>query len=655
MSKKASQARMFGLGMALVLLLGICIQWLFADAASLAVDEAALLMWLRLINHGYIPYTEIYITYPPFFPIFLALSWKIAPGLLGISWLSFVHTFTGVVAVALLAGKIRGAIAGIAAGVFLTVAFFPVGILAEKPSIAWSLWAIFFALTYQSEGKRHWLILSAVSMTLSFMTKLQSPFAPALIALIIGARFFGGEPLVKYLQLWRLHWRVLLLDALLWLSIFFITLLSFFLFYDFNAFLEPGILQHISARAIYMDEDGYWISSLKRLIEFVEGNLFLLFLALLGLIQSVIFKTKYRFTLIIWFALASLTLLSNRPLREKHFAVFLPVLAIWGGIALSYIIKQISLWVKEKAPQAGGLGGYPPASPFPSVLNKGLTVAGVFLSAAYLLWLTPIFIEGARSGPLNTGPSQSKQDAAAYIDKVTTEDECLLTDNMRLAYWSQRLVPPELAEVSSNRFKSGHLTLERLIVVSDKYDCQIAATSSRVARYTPAYKEWVQQNYLGSFRYSDDDGDLLYVARSNTIIDPDYPLSVNLGDKIRFLGYSLYPAAIRPNQALTLVLYWEALDSGDVDYTIFTQLRDQDNTTYLSADHQPFEGAAPTSKWRAGSVLKDVVKFQLPSDLPAGQYRLALGMYSLDTMERLPIQNDVSGENAILLPYFNVN
>ncbi|MCB0168121.1 MAG: hypothetical protein KDI79_28090, partial [Anaerolineae bacterium] len=78
-------------------------------------------------------------------------------------------------------------------------------------------------------------------------------------------------------------------------------------------------------------------------------------------------------------------------------------------------------------------------------------------------------------------------------------------------------------------------------------------------------------------------------------------------------------------------------------------LRDANNNTLLGADHQPYEGTVPTGSWRIDAVVRDVVHLTLPPDLPPDDYKLAVGMYRLDTLERLPLLDDSSGENALLL------
>lgn len=131
-------------------------------------------------------------------------------------------------------------------------------------------------------------------------------------------------------------------------------------------------------------------------------------------------------------------------------------------------------------------------------------------------------------------------------------------------------------------------------------------------------------------------------------------MSVELGNAIRFLGYSVERQNLEPGDTLTLVFYWESLAPSDVDYTIFVHLRDSNNASRVGADHQPYDGAVPTTQWRVGAVIKDVVKLDLPADLPSGEYQVAVGMYRLDTLERLPVVGDTSGENAIILKNFQL-
>jgi hypothetical protein len=66
-------------------------------------------------------------------------------------------------------------------------------------------------------------------------------------------------------------------------------------------------------------------------------------------------------------------------------------------------------------------------------------------------------------------------------------------------------------------------------------------------------------------------------------------------------------------------------------------------------DSQPLDGDYPTSQWRVSETVIDVHNVELPPDLPPGQYRVWVGMYQMETMERLPVEGDTSGENAVPL------
>jgi hypothetical protein len=57
----------------------------------------------------------------------------------------------------------------------------------------------------------------------------------------------------------------------------------------------------------------------------------------------------------------------------------------------------------------------------------------------------------------------------------------------------------------------------------------------------------------------------------------------------------------------------------------------------------------PTSQWQPGETVVQPLDVELPADLAAGTFSLYLGLYRLDTMARLPVDGDVSGESAVVL------
>jgi hypothetical protein len=85
------------------------------------------------------------------------------------------------------------------------------------------------------------------------------------------------------------------------------------------------------------------------------------------------------------------------------------------------------------------------------------------------------------------------------------------------------------------------------------------------------------------------------------------------------------------------------------DYTVFLHLRNADGQTVAQKDALSLDGAYPTSRWQPGETVIDPFSLPLPPDLPPGRYTLWAGLYRLDTLERLPVANDTSGENAVRL------
>jgi hypothetical protein len=148
--------------------------------------------------------------------------------------------------------------------------------------------------------------------------------------------------------------------------------------------------------------------------------------------------------------------------------------------------------------------------------------------------------------------------------------------------------------------------------------------------------------------------------------NPEVPLDARFGDMIALKGYSLarkgdYPQeqvepcaagrilCMEPGSSLQVTLFWQALAPVDADYTIFVHLRNEHGMTVAQKDSQPFDGLYPTSQWLPGETVAQPLEVDLPLDLAAGPYSLYVGLYRLDTMTRLPVANDTSGENALIL------
>ena len=124
-----------------------------------------------------------------------------------------------------------------------------------------------------------------------------------------------------------------------------------------------------------------------------------------------------------------------------------------------------------------------------------------------------------------------------------------------------------------------------------------------------------------------------------------------LGERIALLGYSLSEEEVQPGDRVALTLFWEPLGPIHADYTVFTHLLGPQGII-AQADSQPCGGAYPTSRWTEGQIVEDRYEWLIPEDAPPGKYPIEVGMYLLDTGERLPVYDSegerMEGDRALL-------
>jgi 4-amino-4-deoxy-L-arabinose transferase-like glycosyltransferase len=148
----------------------------------------------------------------------------------------------------------------------------------------------------------------------------------------------------------------------------------------------------------------------------------------------------------------------------------------------------------------------------------------------------------------------------------------------------------------------------------------------------------------------------VWVYKTGPVIDESsyaQPLNAAFGQNIRLLGYDLEPGEVRPGETIELTLYWEAQEKPADDYTVFTHLLDPSEELQGQTDSQPQGGMYPTYLWDEGERIQDTYTLNVTPDAPPGDYEIALGMYTLATMERLPIvdqQGLPAANDSLIIP-----
>jgi hypothetical protein len=132
----------------------------------------------------------------------------------------------------------------------------------------------------------------------------------------------------------------------------------------------------------------------------------------------------------------------------------------------------------------------------------------------------------------------------------------------------------------------------------------------------------------------------VWVYKTGPVIDEAgiaNQVHAQVGQDVKLLGYAFEPQQVRPGESVQLTLYWECTGQEPGDYTVFTHLVDATGETRAQKDNPPQGGMYPTYLWDPGERVQDSYQLELPPDTPAGAYRFAVGMYILQTMERLPV------------------
>jgi hypothetical protein len=105
----------------------------------------------------------------------------------------------------------------------------------------------------------------------------------------------------------------------------------------------------------------------------------------------------------------------------------------------------------------------------------------------------------------------------------------------------------------------------------------------------------------------------------------------------RLIGYELQRAGNR----LQLTLAWQAEGESETSYRVYVHLLAPDGGIAAQSDAIPAGWTRPTAGWAPGEFIVDPHTLTLPDGLPAGDYRLAVGLYDLATGDRLAATQDI--------------
>lgn len=108
-------------------------------------------------------------------------------------------------------------------------------------------------------------------------------------------------------------------------------------------------------------------------------------------------------------------------------------------------------------------------------------------------------------------------------------------------------------------------------------------------------------------------------------------LDFQVGDAIRFRGYTLEGQQAQPGGEVKLTLYWEVSAPLAERYTVFAQLINREDARKAGQrDGEPVCGKLPTTDWRPGDLIADPYYIPVEPNTPFGTYSVLIGMYPTD-------------------------
>jgi hypothetical protein len=108
-------------------------------------------------------------------------------------------------------------------------------------------------------------------------------------------------------------------------------------------------------------------------------------------------------------------------------------------------------------------------------------------------------------------------------------------------------------------------------------------------------------------------------------------VGARFGSAVELHGFA-QGAALQAGEPLSLRLVWQAHGHVAQDYWVFAHLLGPDGQRYAQVDQQ-----YQMSQWQPGVFVEQELLLTLPADAPRGKYRVVLGVYDIQSGERLAL------------------
>jgi len=211
------------------------------------------------------------------------------------------------------------------------------------------------------------------------------------------------------------------------------------------------------------------------------------------------------------------------------------------------------------------------------------------------------------------------------LDRVWNRTWGAYAGNNQLIYWSEKQA--QILEADPQDYAKRNIDY----VVISEYDLTSGQYSD------PAVRDWLKQLYLLKTFADGEDvvGSQTYFYK---MLPPQERPNINFGDIVTLDGYDLSAPTFVPGDELRFRPYWRITQTPPANYSMFVHLYPSDALDMKAQqDGGLVDRERQTQQWTDTNEVylgRDTV-ITIPADLPAGEYRLAIGVYDYLTFQRL--------------------
>jgi uncharacterized membrane protein len=435
---------LLNLGVPLSFLLIMLFFYPFHERFEFDLDEGINAIKTLLIARGYSMYSDIWSDQPPFLQYLLAVWLRIfgfdiqtartlilllSTASLGVAYKFLNQTWgTGY------------ALAG-ALFIFLLPYYntLSVSVMIGLPAIAFAMFALLALLMWHHRNHDIWLVLSAVALGISVLTKLFTGFlAPIfLTGILIDQKARQRKTISKHIPM---------RPALIWSLVFTSFVIGVGLIFVGPSNINQLMETHLAAR--YSDT---FTSGDYTIIRFLQESLPILYLAIIGSIFIVLERNWLSLYLVAWAAAAFLLLTIQVPVWYHHQLLITIPCAMLAGIAIGQAVYSIASIHRSR-------------NFF--TLRSLLSIVAIIGFGFALIIRIPMTISDFSQ------PDGLLDREKLFLTRMTnhaSETQWVVTDMPMYAFWFGAPVPPPVAVISAKRLVTGNLTEDDIITVVEKY------------------------------------------------------------------------------------------------------------------------------------------------------------------------------------------